>query len=103
MPEVRLHRAAEQEAAEAADWYEDQHPGLGDQFLTEVERAMEAIAESPRTWPIWQGTSPDSGIHRFLLARFPYGIAYIVEEGPVIIAVAHLHRRPLYWQDRLGR
>ena len=47
MPSVRLHRVAEQEVAAAADWYEEQHPGLGVQFLTEVERAMEAIAERP--------------------------------------------------------
>lgn len=103
MPRLRVHHAAEQEAAEAADWYEEQHPGLGDQFLTEVERAMEVIAESPQTWPTWPGTHPDSGIHRFLLTRFPHAVAYIVEDGPVVIAVAHLQRRPLYWLDRLGK
>lgn len=87
----------------AALWYEEQLPGLGELFLSELDRAMSAIDESPTTWPSWPGTLPESEIRRFLFARFPYGVGYIVDEGPVILAVAHLRRQPLYWLDRLKR
>lgn len=43
----------------------------------------------------------EPGLRRSLLARFPYGLIYTVEEQSVIvIAVAHLHREPRYWMDR---
>ena len=36
---------AEQDALEAAIWYEDRHSGLGDEFLTEVDRAVRALGK----------------------------------------------------------
>ena len=36
------------------------------------------------------------------VGRFPYSLVYgIDEETVVVIAVAHLHREPRYWVDRL--
>ena len=37
---------AEQDALEAAIWYEERQPGLGDEFLSEADRAVEALSES---------------------------------------------------------
>ena len=45
--EVRLRREAEEDLEEAATWYESQQPGLGQQFLDEVLKALETIAEMP--------------------------------------------------------
>jgi hypothetical protein len=41
---------------------------------------------------------------RYRLRRFPYGLVY-VETGSdiIILAVMHLHRRPGYWNERLGQ
>ena len=102
MTAVRYHRLAEQEAGEAVDWYESKEPGLGARFIEALRRAELAIAERPKTWPRWPDTRPELEIRRFLLTRFPYGVAYLSDESPVIIAVAHLRRRPLYWLDRAG-
>jgi len=42
-------------------------------------------------------------IRRCLFARFPYSLIYGVEEQTiVVIAVAHSHRVPDYWMDRLS-
>jgi hypothetical protein len=38
-----------------------------------------------------------SNVHRFLLARFPFAVAYLVQnEDVIILAVAHVRRRPGY-------
>jgi hypothetical protein len=60
------------------------------------------ILESPGTWPYWPGLPASLGIRRFLLPRFPFGIADEAEpSGVIVYAVAHLARRPGYWKDRL--
>jgi len=42
------------------------------------------------------------GVRRCRLRRFPYGLIYHADEvGVLLIAVAHTHRRPGYWSERL--
>ena len=102
MASLRSHPEADAEAESAAVWYEDRQDGLGQDFLAELERAFTLVSESPATWPLWPGMPESLGIRRFLLSRFPYGIAYDFSESEVVVyAVAHLARRPGYWKDRL--
>ena len=102
MPSLRSHPEADAEAESAAVWYEDRQDGLGQDFLAELERAFTLVSESPGTWPLWPGMPESLGIRRFLLSRFPYGIAYESTQSEVVVyAVAHLARRPGYWKDRL--
>ena len=90
--------AAERELRETRQWYEDQSRGLGDHFLTEVQGARKRIEDWPAAW-----SSLGGGVRRCRLNRFPYGLIYIVEgDGILIIAVAHHHRQPDYWKDRLS-
>ena len=45
----------------------------------------------------------DQDIHRCLFKRFPYSVIYGIDvENIVIIAIAHQHRKPDYWQNRLN-
>src|SRR5437762_5681048 len=37
---------AEQDALEAAIWYEERQPGLGEEFLSEIDRAVRALGET---------------------------------------------------------
>jgi hypothetical protein len=42
------------------------------------------------------------GMRRRRLGRFPYGVIYGLDSDTlVVVAVAHLHRRPRYWIDRI--
>lgn len=87
---------AEQEMLEAARYYESQASGLGVKYLSEIEHAVVSIAESPMTWPKIEGE-----LRRRLVRRFPFGILYRIEsEEIVIVAVAHLRRKPSYWKGR---
>jgi hypothetical protein len=55
---------AELEAAEAAIWYDDQRPGLGDDFLAELRQAFDRIRDSPRRFsPLFARAIP---LHRHL-------------------------------------
>ena len=44
---VNIQPSAEAEADEAAAWYEAQQPGLGMEFLLELDAAIERAAETP--------------------------------------------------------
>ncbi|MEW6173534.1 MAG: type II toxin-antitoxin system RelE/ParE family toxin [Bacillota bacterium] len=90
---------AEQEILEAAIYYESRASGLGIDYLSEVERAVQAVADSPHTWPIIEGE-----LRRRLVRRFPFVILYRVEpEEVVVVAIAHLRRKPGYWRERIKR
>jgi plasmid stabilization system protein ParE len=94
---VSLLPPARQELDEAFEWYESQAAGLGYGFLDEFDRAARLVATFPE---LYQQINP--GIRRCLLNRFPYGLVYGLDDGViVIVAVAHVKRRPRYWSDRL--
>ncbi len=96
---LRLVRAARIELDHAVDWYEEQQPGLGDEFLTEVERSLALIAGNPDAWRVWPG---EPRARMFLMRRFPYVIAYrAIGDDIIILAFAHARRRPGYWRARL--
>jgi len=46
-PRLVLRPQAEAELLDARDWYEDQRPGLGGGFATEVDRALAGILQAP--------------------------------------------------------
>lgn len=97
MKTVRMLRPAELEMLDAAEFYELQVPGLGNAFLNRVDSAIADIAQNPERWPIVR-----SNVRRRLVHRFPYGLLYRVDPDEVVIlAVAHLHRHPSYWTERM--
>jgi len=97
MKPVILLRLAEQEMLDAKWYYEQQVPGLGQSFMDNIDVAVQDIAAHPFRWPVIR-----PNIRRRLVHRFPYGIFYRVDQDEIVIlAIAHLRRRPMYWLDRL--
>ena len=91
---------AEQDALEAAIWYEGREPGLGDEFLTEVGRAVRALSESALFYRIRFADVRRAPIHRF---KF-YGVYYVVQGDDVwILAIFHGRRHPRRLQERRSR
>jgi len=94
---IRFFEAAQQEVDDAVTWYNKREDELGFEFLDELDRAIHRIKSFPLA-----STEIEPGIRRCLLARFPYGLIYGIDEDLIIvIAVSHLHRQPRYWIDRL--
>jgi plasmid stabilization system protein ParE len=94
---------AELEAAQAAIWYEEQRIGLGDEFLDDLRAAFERIHEMPNLFPVLEHYSGTHNVRRCQLKRYPYLTIFANRpEELLIVAVAHVRRRPLYWLERLG-
>lgn len=99
---LRILPEADGEVIAAAQWYGARVPGLGEQFLEEVERAYQALRTQLGGSSLEYYTGPHL-IRRVLLRRFPYAVIAIVRDAEtLVVAVAHTHRRPLYWAARLG-
>jgi hypothetical protein len=99
----RVLPAAEVEAALAAAWYDDQSPGLGDDFLAALAESYSRIASAPQALPRWEGYRGRHEVRRCLPKRFPYIVTFFCRPHEVVIvAVSHMRRRPFYWLERLG-
>ncbi len=95
---VEFLAAAETELDQAYQWYEQQQPGLGKQFLSEFDAAIRRITAFPKSYVLI-----DTDIRRCLIKRFPYGVLYGIDrQSIIVVAVAHLHRKPDYWLARIG-
>ena len=93
---VELHPAALAEARAARQWYAAGSPQAADAFMSELDRGIELIAESPERWPTYH-----LGTRRLLFNRFPFSLVFRVkDESITVVAVAHAKRRPAYWQQR---
>lgn len=93
---VIFHELAEDELNEAAAYYAQARPGLGDAFVAEVQNAVDALAASPLV-----GTQIENGVRWWLVRRFPYSVLYRVRDDHIrILAIAHQKRRPFYWRGR---
>jgi plasmid stabilization system protein ParE len=96
---VETLRAASDEMAEAAAWYEEQRPGIGERFLSRVQQAVGRIEAFPKIGAPWSLRHPD--VRKHAVTGFPYYIIYVTEPALTVIAVAHMKRRPGYWRSRL--
>jgi toxin ParE1/3/4 len=94
-----FHPAAEEEFIESAAYYEASVPGLGERFVSDVRRTIEQLLEYPEIGP-----QIDANLRRVVLTHFPYSLIYSFTPGLLrVIAVAHMRRRPRYWQSRVNR
>jgi len=95
--EIRFLEIAQIELDETIEYYNSESPGLGDSFLLEALNTIERIRHFPKAWQPFSSTT-----RRCQLRRFPYGIIYqILNTEILVVAVANLHRKPDYWQDRI--
>ncbi len=89
---------ASAELFEAANYYELKQQGLGRRFRNEVLEVCGLIVQQPLLWRERAG-----GYRRVNCPVFPYYIAYFIRGDLLVVAaVAHGHRRPGYWKQRLS-
>ena len=93
---VVYRRAARHEFDAAADWYEAQRPGLGVEFVAEIDRAVQLAAETPVRFPVMH-----RDVRCVRVRRFPYSVFFRAEPRRIVVlSVFHARRDPVVWQQR---
>ena len=94
--ELIIRPEAEADALEAFRWYNEQVPGLGQEFLGEIDRALESIQAYPEA-----NGKLHREFRRGLMRRFPYSIFYVTHaEKIVVFGILHAARDPRVWRKR---
>ncbi len=95
---VVFRRRFQNDLGAGFDWYEEQRPGLGEQFLSAVRSTLESIELYPELF-----ISVHGDVRRAIVSRFPFAIFYLVEPRRVVVLrVLHTARDPKLW-PRLKR
>ena len=87
---------AEADTAEAALWYHDRTPGLGDEFLAQVRAAIQRAVENPLAHRRLR-RRPE--VRRVLTTRFPYRVFYILRPDAIVVfRLLHGARHDREWR-----
>jgi plasmid stabilization system protein ParE len=93
---LRVQPLARVDAEEAAAWYDAERPGLGVEFILELDLAMEKAAENPSSFAHVAGP-----VRRVLMRRFPYALYFLFDGDEIeIIAILHQARSAQAWKKR---
>jgi toxin ParE1/3/4 len=98
---VIIRPQVEDDVAEAAAWYEARQSGLGSDFVEEVIRVWDALAQNPL---LNSRRHPTRNIRWRYPDRFPYRVVYDAVESKqtvIVLAVLHAARRDREWKRRL--
>lgn len=97
---VKRTKEVEADQLSAACWYDEQHPGLGDDFLDESEVVIASLADNALLYSV-----RFSDVRCARLKRFKrYGVYYIVREREVLIlAIHHGARDPQSLLERVKK
>src|SRR4051794_25282698 len=94
--QVGFRSAARSEFDFAALRYDRQRPGLGAQFIAEIDATLRLAATHPERFPV-----KHADIRRVAVRRFPYSVFYRVEPSRfVVLVIFHGRRNPRIWQAR---
>jgi plasmid stabilization system protein ParE len=94
---VKFLTLAQQEVDDAVVWFNERQEGKGVEFLDALDHVVRIVRAYPHASP---GVEPE--IRRCLFVNFPYSLIYGIDQKTiVVVAVAHTHREPRYWLDRL--
>jgi len=83
MPAPGQHPAVEVEIREAARWYDERCPGLGDQFIDAIRAAIRVPLRHAIRY---------ADLRRVLLKRFPYSV-WFFEQGNRVFVLSVMHNK----------
>jgi hypothetical protein len=82
----------------AVTYYEQVRKWLGHRFRQAVEAELVHIQQMPFRFRVLHPP-----FRRCLISKFPYSIIFAIEpESILVIAIAHVKRKPGYWYERIG-
>lgn len=86
------------ELSEGSNYYEQEVPGLGIEFIDEVESAITRILKYPNAW-----SRISEKFRHCNLRRFPFTIIYTQpqKDEVLIVSVFHQSRKPGSWKKNV--
>ena len=93
-----LTEKAQKDLDNAYQWYEEQEPGLGKEFIRCIDAKISEINRHPLHHQVVQSKQ----VRRALINRFPFSIYFVKEETLItIFAILHQRRSPEFWKSRI--
>lgn len=95
MFEIILLAQAEDELADAYDWYEEQQPQLGNRFYNEINYYLTLLEKDPYLFPVKYVEE----LRAASTNKFPYIIIYWIDEVKrvvYVVSIFHTSRKPEY-------
>ncbi len=94
---IRRPRLVEEDQLAAALWYDEQQPGLGDDFLNDSESVINALADNPLLYSI-----RFADVRCVRLRRFKrYAVFYVVRGAEILLlGLIHSSRDPRWLRER---
>lgn len=94
---LEFHLLAREEVSDAYQYYENQKPGLGDDFFEALDHIFDLILDNPNLFP-----KDFEEVRKATLKKFPFTIYYeVVEDQIFVYSVFHQSRNPVDWQRRV--
>ncbi|VAW97379.1 hypothetical protein MNBD_GAMMA21-2963 [hydrothermal vent metagenome] len=92
---IRYSPQAEKELLDIVKCYNENKPGLGAEFLSELDKQIILCSNAPEI-----GMQVDHIYRRLVMNRFPFNIIYRILRYEIrVIAVAHQNKKPGYWRS----
>jgi plasmid stabilization system protein ParE len=86
---IEYHPLTVSDLNQAVAFYNRQHPGLGEEFRSEVHAAIARVRSNPGLFP-----PIEHGIRRCFVHHFPFAVLYrLIGETTVRVLVIRHHRR----------
>ena len=89
---------ADNEVADAYNWYESREPGLGEEFLRCMEACLQVVQRHPFAYPVAVDEFRSAPVR-----RFPFEIFYEpIGDSITVYSVFHCSQDPQKWRSKLG-
>lgn len=82
---ILLHEEASEELSDTFHWYEDRSAGLGERFMTLLQKRLQQIADDPERYP-----KKRKSYRETTMDTFPYVIIYEVFKKERIVFVSYI-------------
>jgi toxin ParE1/3/4 len=94
---VDYHPLTVSDLNSAAAYYNRQHPGLGDDFRSEIYVTIDRILSNPLQFPV-----VEHDVRRGFVRRFPYSVLFRVVNDDIVrvLVIRHHRRRPTFGRSR---
>ena len=94
---INYLKLAKLEFHDSIKYYKKKKKDIDKKFSNDIQASINRIKNFPNSYQ-----KISNQIRRCTLHRFPYNILYLFEENTIlIVAIAHQHRIPDYWVDRV--